>query len=295
MAREWTPSPIGFAERCSSNPERVGRDGFLGLRFERRLGCTVLAQCRFRLPLQALTPIELADGTACLLLLNPTGGLVGGDFLLTQIIQEAGTRVCLTTPSATRVYRARAEAAVQETEIQVGEGATLEYFPDHVIPYRDSKLRQSLRAEMGRGSRAIFWDALAAGRVAHGERWDFDEVDSRMEIFLCGQPVFLNRTRICPAGLDPERLGFAEGFSYLATLVIVADEWDGWKETVAAMDAEIRKMPQIHGGASALASGGCVVKLLAGSASGLMDAQAALWARARQIVLGSPAIDLRKY
>ena len=80
MAREWTPSPIGFAERCSSNPERVGRDGFLGLRFERRLGCTVLAQCRFRLPLQALTPIELADGTASLLLLNPTGGLVGGDF-----------------------------------------------------------------------------------------------------------------------------------------------------------------------------------------------------------------------
>ena len=184
---------------------------------------------------------------------------------------------------------------MQETEIQVGERATLEYFPDHVIPYRDSKLRQSLRAEMGRGSRAIFWDALAAGRVAHGERWDFDEVDSRMEIFLSGQPVFLNRTRIRPAGLDPERLGFAEGFSYLATLVIVADEWDGWKETVAAMDAEIRKMPQIHGGASALASGGCVVKLLARSASGLMDAQAALWARARQIVLGSPAIDLRKY
>jgi len=39
----------------------------------------------FRLPLQALTPFELADGTACLMLLNPTGGLVGGDFLCTQI------------------------------------------------------------------------------------------------------------------------------------------------------------------------------------------------------------------
>jgi urease accessory protein len=295
MAREWTPSPIGFSEPCSSNPERVGRDGFLGLRFERRLGRTILAQCRFKLPLQVLTPVELADGTACLMLLNPTGGLVGGDFLLTQVVQEADTRVCLTTPSATRVYRTRAQAAVQETQIQVGEGATLEYLPDHVIPYRDSKFRQLLRVDMGRGSRAIFWDALAAGRVAHGERWNFDEVDSRMEISLLGKAVFLNRTRIRPAGLDPERLGFADGFGYLATLVIVADELGGWKETAAAMDTELRNMPQVYGGGTALASGGCVVKLLARSASDLVGAQAALWGRARQIVLGSPAIDLRKY
>jgi urease accessory protein len=265
------------------------------LRFEHRLGRTILAQCRFKLPLQALTPVELADGTAYLMLLNPTGGLVGGDFLFTQIIQEAGTRVCLTTPSATRVYRTLAQPAVQETQIQLGEHAVLEYLPDHVIPYRDANLRQSLRVEMGRGSRAIVWDALAAGRVACGERWNFHEVDSRIEIFLSGKAVFLNRTRIRPTAVDPERLGFAEGFNYLATLVIVADELDGWKETVAAMDAELRNMPQVYGGASALASGGCVVKLLARSASDLTEAQAALCGHARQIILGSPAIDLRKY
>jgi urease accessory protein len=295
MEREWTPSPIGFSEPSSSNPERVGRDGFLGLRFEQRLGRTILAQCRFKLPLQALTPFELADGTACLMLLNPTGGLVGGDYLFTRIIQRSDTRVCLTTPSATRVYRTRAEPAVLETQIQVGDRASLEYLPDHVIPYCDSKLRQSLRVEMGSGSRAIFWDAMSAGRVAQGERWRFDDVDSRIEINLCGRPVFLNRTRIRPAGLDPERLGFAEGFNYLATLVLVADEWGGWEETTAAMNAELRNIPHVHGGSSPLASGGCVVKLLARSASDLVGAQAALWGRARQMVLGSPAIDLRKY
>lgn len=295
MAPELTPSRTGFAEASSSKPERVGRDGFLGLRFERRLGRTILGQCRFRLPLQALTPVELADGTAYLMLLNPTGGLVGGDFLFTQTVQEAGTRTCLTTPSATRVYRTLAEPAVQETRVLVGEGASLEYLPDHVIPYRDSKFRQSLRIEMARGSRAIIWDALAAGRVAHGERWSFHEVDSLLEISLCGKAVFLNRTRIRPSSIDPERLGFAEGFNYLATFVIVADEIDRWKETVAAMKAELKNAPQIHGGASPLASGGCVVKLLARSAADLMSVQAALWGRARQIVLGSPAIDLRKY
>ena len=295
MAPASTPSPDGFAKRSSSNPERVGRDGFLGLRFERRLGRTALAQCRFKLPLQALTPTELADGTAYLMLLNPTGGLVGGDFLLTDISQKSDTHICLTTPSATRVYRTLDQPAVQETRIQVGEGALLEYLPDHVIPYRDSQLKQSLHVEMSCGSRAILWDALAAGRVSCGERWNFHEVDSRTEIFLRGEPVFLNRTRIRPGELDPQRLGLVEGFDYLATLAIVADEFPGGKETLAAMNAGLENMPQIHGGVSLLARSGCVVKLLAGSASDLMSAQAELWGRARKIVFGSPATSLRKY
>ncbi len=293
-------SSNGFAETCSSNPERVGRDGFLGLRFEHRHGRTVLGQCRFKLTLQALTPTELADGTAYLMLLNPTGGLVGGDFLFTRIIQEAGTRVCLTTPSATRVYRTRDRPTVQETWIRVGEGASLEFLPDHVIPHRDSHLHQSLRVEMGRGSRAIFWDALAGGRVAHGELWNFREVNSRTEISLCGRTVLLNRTTIRPAELDPKRLGFTEDFNYLATLAIVADELNNWKETVTAMDAELKNMPQVYGGVSVLASGGCVLKLLARSASDLVRAQMTLWARARQIVFGSPpsiseSIELADY
>ena len=245
--------------------------------------------------MQALTPVELADGTACLMLLNPTGGLVGGDFLCTQIIQEPDTRVCLTTPSATRVYRTRDQPAVQETSIHVGERAALEYFPDHVIPHQGSKFHQSLRVKMAPGSRGMFWDALAAGRVAHGEHWNFHEFDSRTEIFLCGRPVFLNRTRIRPADLDPARLGLAEGFHYLATLAIVADSFDRWKETVAAMGAELTSMAHVYGGASVLAGGGCAVKLLARSAADLLHAQTTLWGRARQIVFGSAAVDLRKY
>lgn len=295
MALVWTPSPTGFVKPSSSHPDRVGRDGFLGLRFQQRAGRTTLAQCRFKLPLQALTPAVLADGTTYLMLLNPTGGVVGGDFLLTQIVQEADTRVCLTTPSATRVYRTGTQAAVQETHIAVGERARLEYLPDHLIPYRDSEFRQSLQVEMETGSSALFWDALAAGRVARGERWEFHEVDSRIEISLRGQTAFLNRTRIRPAEVNPKRLGFSEGFNYMATLVIVADQLDVWKETAAAMNAELKKIPQVHAGATMLAASGCVVKLLARSASDLSAAQKALWGRARRMIFRSLAVDLRKY
>jgi len=107
------------------------------------------------------------------MLLNPTGGVLGGDHLITEIVQEKETHVCLTTPSATRIYRTEENPAVLETAIHVGEDSTLEYLPDHVIPHAGSALRQSLRVEMERGSRAIILDSFAAGRVARGETLDF--------------------------------------------------------------------------------------------------------------------------
>jgi len=295
MVPASTPLPAGFGILFSSNPKRVGRDGFLNLRFERRAGKTALTQCRFRLPLQALSPSELSDGTAYLMLLNPTGGIVGGDSLFTQIALGENTRACLTTPSATRVYRTLDQPALQQTIITVGEEASIEYLPDHVIPHSGSIFHQSLRVELGRGSCGIFWDALAAGRVARGEQWEFREIDSRFEIYVRDRPVFLNRTRIRPAEVDPVRLGITDGFNYLGTLAIVANQLNDWDKVVAAMNAELAAMPEIRAGVSALTSDGCVLKLLARTASDMSRAQMMLWSRARHEILGAGAVDLRKY
>ena len=273
----------------------MGRDGFLVLRFERRDNRSVLTHSRFKLPLQVLTPAVLDDGTLYLMLLNPTGGLVGGDRLLTQIVQGCGTGVCITTPSATRVYRTASNPAFHETFIQVEEGASLEYLPDHVIPHAGSELRQSLRVEMARQSRAIIWDAIAAGRLARGERWHFRALESRTEILLCGRPLFINRTRINPMVQHPDPLGLMEGFSYVASLVVLADGFKAWDALVASFEAQLNRLPQVFGGVSLLAASGCLVRLFAHSAVDLTLAQAKLWAQARELVLGLAPFDLRKY
>jgi urease accessory protein len=275
--------------------DRVGRDGFLRLQFERRGARTILAQSRFTLPLQAMAPTTLDDGTAYLMLLNPTGGVLGGDHLVTGISQQADTRVCLTTPSATRIYRTAERPAILETTIAVGEGATLEYLPDHVIPHERSALRQSLRVEMGAGSRAIVLDAIASGRVAHGERWEFTEMDSRMEVLVCGRPVFLNRTRIIPPLRNPRDTGLMEEFDYLACLGIFADTLQDWNLVTAALNAELSRAPQICGGVSMLSRGGCVVRFLARSAADMTSLNRRLWDIARALVIQAPVFDHRKY
>lgn len=277
------------------NPERVGRDGYLRLQFERRGERTILNQSRFTLPLQALTPAAIEDGTAYLMLLNPTGGVLGGDHLVTEIIQGRDTHVCLTTPSATRIYRTSKQPAILETVIQLYEGATLEYLPDHVIPHNGSALHQSLLVEMARGSRAVILDSFAAGRVACGERWNFRDIDSRTKVVVSGKPSFINRTRINPAVQQPQHLGLMEEFSYAACLSIFADELEDWLPVVTAMNAELESVPKVTGGASLLSRRGCVVRYLASSASDLTRTNKKLWDAARELVIRLPPFDHRKY
>jgi urease accessory protein len=277
------------------NPERVGRDGFLRLRFAQTGANTILAQSRFSLPLQALTPLTLADGASYLMLLNPTGGVLGGDHLVTEIVQEAGTHVCLTTPSATRIYRTAEKPAILETVIHLDEGATLEYFPDHVIPHVGSALHQSLRIEMARGSRAIILDSMASGRVAHGERWSFTRMDSRTEVFASGRPAYINRTRIAPATKRPDRLGWMEEFDYMSCMGLFADGFTGWKEVSAALNEELKSLPNVRGGATLLSIDGCVVRFLARSASDMTLTNKKLWDAARAQIAGLPPLDHRKY
>jgi urease accessory protein len=277
------------------NPERVGRDGFLRLRFARSGTSTILAQSRFSLPLQALTPLPLEDGTSYLMLLNPTGGVLGGDRLATEILLEPKTRVCLATPSATRIYRTAAEPSILETVIHVGEGATLEYFPDHVIPHAGSTLRQSLRIEMAGGSRAIVLDSMASGRVARGERWSFIEFDSRTEVYAGRRPAYMNRTRIVPAETWPGQFGWMAEFDYMSCMGLFADEFTRWKEVCDELNDGLKQVPDILGGATLLSRGGCVARFLARSASDMTVANRILWDAARKTLLQLPPFDYRKY
>jgi urease accessory protein len=276
-------------------PNRVGRDGFLRLRFARRGASTILAQSRFSLPLQTLTPLALADGASYLMLLNPTGGVLGGDRLVTEIVQEAETHVCLTTPSATRIYRTLEEPAILGTVIRIGEKATLEYFPDHIIPHEGSALGQSLRVEMAPGSQAILFDSMASGRVAHGERWKFRELDSRMEVFFSGRPTYINRSRILPAVQRPDRAGWMEDFDYMGSVGFFADQFSGWKELCAALNEEMNIVPNMKGAASILSRNGCMVRFLARSASDMTLANQKLWDVGRRTLLRLPPFEHRKY
>jgi urease accessory protein len=228
------------------------------------------------------------------MMLNPSGGLVGGDRLSTSVQIGPGAAVVLTTASATKVYRTEGEAASHRTAITLGQGATVEYLPDHVIPHTGAALRQSLSIEMAPGARAIVYDAIAAGRIGRNECWNFREMHSEIAIRREGRPVYLSRSRIIPLAQPLTQLGWMEEFNYLATVVVIADTTAAWSSVLDETDATLRQLPGVNFGVTEISAGGWVVRLMTHTATELIVAKTYVWSIARRAILGLETFDLRK-
>jgi urease accessory protein len=279
------------AARVAAPASRVGREGRLALAFARASGRTVLTERRFELPLQFLEPIDLAgDGTAIAPLLNPTGGVLGGDRLRTSIRVGEGASVCATTPSATRVYRCDLSPARIETRLEVARGAVLEYVPEHLIPHPGSALVQRLEVDVAAGGRAVVWDAWSLGRVVRGESWSFARLELETRVRVAGRLAFLERVRLTPEAraLDP-----AAGQAYTGTLVAVGPPDEPWQRWAAELEA-LAAPADARVGASALAASGLALRVLAASACSLAEVFESRWSALRQGLLGRPPLALRK-
>ena len=116
--------------------QRRPNEGVLCLVLRRAGQRTVLQECYFQVPLQVLRPLYLDEvGTAYVYLVNPCGGVVGGDAYSLTVVVEAGARACLTTPSATKLYATSGAPAQQRLDITLQAGAVMEYLPEQVIPF----------------------------------------------------------------------------------------------------------------------------------------------------------------
>ena len=268
---------------------RVGRDGSLALTFERRGERSVLAACRWTLPLQILAPVGLDDVAAVVSMLNPTGGLVGGDRLSVGVTVGAGAHACLTTPSATKVYRTAGAAAEQTVRARLAPHACLEWVPDHTIPFTGAALRQRLTADVAQGSTLLVVDAFAAGRVARGEAWRFALLDSAL-VIRDARGWLLHDRLVLRDGQPGPGLGLAEERPYVATVALIADAGlAAFVDDVAALAAA-----DLDVGAALLPRRGVLVRCLAADAPALGRGLDAIWAAARRRALGLPPLALRK-
>jgi urease accessory protein len=255
-----------------------------------------VAGCRYTLPLQTLAPVALDDPAAVVSILNPTGGLVGGDRLSIEVEATADAHAVLTTPSATRVYRTASEDAVQSVKISIGPRAIVEWVPDHTIPFAGSAFRQTLDVEMDESARLILVDAFSAGRIGRGEAWQFALLDSAVSVR--DQRGWLLHDRLAlrgpMTGKDTawDGLGSTESHPYFATLAIIGS-FD--RERFAADLG--RQCPGVDAGrtgVATLARGGLLVRCLAPSAPELIDTIETCWGLGRRALLGLPPLALRK-
>ncbi|MER3422720.1 MAG: hypothetical protein C4293_05325 [Nitrospiraceae bacterium] len=275
--------------------DQVGRVGELWLEYTRQGTETVLSHFRSRSPWHLFPPISLDEaGCAYTLLLNPSGGLVGGDRLSMRASLGPRAHVLFGTPSANRIYRSMSEPSSQSIDIAVATAAILEWVPDLTIPFGGSRFHQALHVKLDAGAVVLLWDAIASGRVARGERWAFASLENEIRITTASGGSVLERYHLS----SPDRIGLAGEWDYLGSLYLIGESvesevWKRLEESVAELLEE--RQGRILGGVSEPSVRGLVIKLLAKSAPDLNTALECLWTAARAQLWGLPLPALRRY
>jgi urease accessory protein len=278
-----------------TGPQRRPNDGVLRLDLRRAGTRTVFQNCYYHVPLQVLRPVYLDDtGTAYVYLLNPGGGVLGGDTYTMTITLQDDAHAYLTTPSATKLYAAPQGAARQEVTFTLGAGAVLTYMPEQMIPFANAAFHQQMTVHLGPEAWFFLGDIVAPGRLARGERFAYREVC----LNLCvlddqGRALLLERTRLQPLARSLESLGLLEGYAYLGTFYALGNG----KCLPSTLSDDLHTLlvchPGLVGSATTLEHGGLAVRLLGEDHCSIHQALYDIWDHLRRHILGFPAVPCR--
>ena len=171
----------------------------LALRF-RQVGDRTVFDAHHRGPLRVQKPLYPEGCSVChAVLLHPPGGIAGGDSLDVSVETERGSHALITTPGASKWYKANGRVARQQIALDVR--GVLEWLPQEAIVFDQAQVDSRIDIALARGATMLGWDLVALGRAASGERFESGRFSQTIRLQLDGELQWIERTRI--DGNDP--------------------------------------------------------------------------------------------
>jgi urease accessory protein len=158
---------------------KTGKIGFLKLTlgFDSQRNKTIITEQLSRVPLyvqKALYYDETIPSMAHVFVLSPSGGVLQGDRYRTDIELKNGAMSHITTQGATRIYKMNSNYATQMINLNVGKDCYLEFLPEQLIPYKNSRYYQKATFKVDDSATLVYSETIVPGRVAMGELFDYD-------------------------------------------------------------------------------------------------------------------------
>jgi urease accessory protein len=219
------------------------------------------------------------------IIVHPPGGIAGGDRLDITACVGADAWAQLTSPGAAKWYRA-AGPAYQQLDLNVAAGATLEWLPQETIVFSAAQAELSTSIELQGDARLFYWDVVALGRPASGERFERGHFQSQLEIRRDGQLLWHERQRIVgDDGLLDSPIGL-DGQPVFATLLVTGEIDSELLEKCRSLPNDVRgDLTQLPG----LLVARCLASEALLARGWLID----LWKLLRPALLGREAIPPR--
>lgn len=190
---------------------------------------------------------------------NVTAGVFGGDRYDVRVHAEAGVRVRVQPTSATRVHGSRGDTARVATRLEAGSGAALTFDAGVTILQQGASLEQSVMLSVAPGGRLHYLEVVALGRLASGERLEFERFASSLRACVAG-----GRESFCEAfELQPHRdralIDAAVGAASVLGVLVILGDTPSIEASLLSSDS-----PVFVGSSALPRGGGVIVRALGG-------------------------------
>lgn len=282
---------------------RVGREGKIGaltllLEQDQERRKTVVKEQYSKVPLftqRALYLEESLPSMAYIYIMSPSGGILQGDRYRMDIKLKNNACAHITTQGATRVYRMERNFATQIINVHVDEGSYLEFVPDQIIPYRDSRFYQTVNLNVHDKGTMIYSEIIAPGRVASGESFQYDIC--YMKVLARNQKDtlrFIDIAKLEPKKCNMNTVGLLGTFDVVGSTYILTKA-EHIKELRDDINSALQKLTHMSGGASILPhNSGVIVRILGTVASDVRSAIYETIKITRRKILNAPFSGIRK-
>jgi urease accessory protein len=139
---------------------------------------------------KAMYPDTNYPNFAHIYMMSSSGGILQGDEQKIDVVMGTNSAARITTQSATKIYKMDGGYASQYINIHNQEGSYLEFIPHQIIPFKSSRFYQEVNLEVEDNAILIYSEIISAGRIASGEKFDFDLCFLRTSAHRNGRLLF---------------------------------------------------------------------------------------------------------
>ena len=259
---------------------------------------TVITKQFSQVPLQiqrAVYPENSLPGMAYLYIISPSGGILQGDRYKTDIMMKNNAVSHITTQGATRIYSMNSNSASQMVNITLDENCYLEYIPDQIIPYQNSRYYQKVNLNIHDDATLIYSEVLTPGRIAMNESFDYDicylrtYCKNQNNKFRC-----LENMKIEPKKYDMKIKGVLGKYNIVGTVYILTKK-EKIQKLEEIINEKIEKSELITSGTSILPNeSGIIVKILGNNTEDIFEKIYDIVKITRKEILDAEFTKLRK-
>ena len=277
---------------------KAGKNGALKIIFQNdNTGRTIIGEQFSQVPLhiQRVLYYEACPDLAYLYVVSASGGILQGDRYRMDITVKKDAKAHMTTQGATRIYGMNSNSATQIINITLQEGAYLEFMPDQIIPYRDSRYYQRVNLDVHDTATVVYSEVVMPGRMAMGESFEYDVCYLKTK--AANQNGLLRLVDIAnmePKRQKPESFGILGNNTIHGSMYILAR-----KENVAKLYDSASRIIAGHAGVSGGASvtrnnSGLLVRMLGNDTDVTKSLMAKIARHVRKTCVDLPFPEIRK-